>query len=319
MHELEFWKLISETLYIGLNVCLVVMVNATGDGPNRPGSKMAIMPDGRRFGTVGGGNSEKFLSDTALDMLGSTSSEPRLITLNHGDGNEGDESGMICSGTQVFALARLSSEDRVSVHQILRAMSEGIPGILKLSVTGLTFSESANFESSQKFDPNAWSYEEALNIDDTVTIIGGGHVSLALTPLLVSLGMRVTILDNRPNLDTMEANTLAHDLRVIDYKDIRSHVPLGDHSFVCIMTFGHEHDEMVLRQLANLDLKYLGMMGSAHKIGTIFEHLRVEGIPQEKLDKIHAPIGLAIGSNTPEEIAISIAAEIIGVRRGTIT
>ena len=319
MQDLDFWKIISDTLYIGVPVCLVIMVDASGDGPNRPGSKMAVMPNGQRFGTVGGGNSEKMLSETAVELLTETpGSGPQWMTLNHGNDEDGPESGMICSGVQVFALLCLTPEDRPTVHQMLRALSEGIPGQLILSSDGLAFSETTEPGLLRTFDPVSLYYKESIGRIDTVTLIGGGHVSLALTPLLRSLNLRVVVLDNRPDLDTMQANTLAHDLRVIDYNNVLPHIPAGDRSYVCIMTFGHEHDETVLRQLVHLDLKYLGMMGSAHKIKTIFDSLRKQGVSQEKLDKIHSPIGLHIGSNTPEEIAVSIAAEIIAVKRGII-
>ena len=316
MQDLDFWKRIADTLYVDVNVCLVTMVAASGEGPNRPGARMAVLPDGQRFGTVGGGNSEKMLSDLAVKMLSTEPlSDPRLLSLSHHDG-EGAASGMICSGTQHFTLHCLTPSNRPVLHQILRALSEGISGIIRLSPEGLNFEGTSESMASIRFDPDRWQYEEPVGRYDTVTLIGGGHVSLALTPLLFSLGMRVIVLDNRPDLDTMQSNRLAHARRVVDYENIRSHMLTGPNSYACIMTFGHQHDECVLRQILNLDLRYLGMMGSAHKIRTIFDHMLSEGFPQKTLDKVHAPIGMNIGSNTPEEIAISIVAEIIAVRRG---
>jgi len=109
-------------------------------------------------------------------------------------------------------------------------------------------------------------------------------VALALTPLLVRLGFRVVVLDDRPGLDTMEANTDADERRVVDYARIVEHVPAGPDSYVCIMTHGHRHDEEVLQQLLQIPLGYLGMMGSAPKVETIRRRLLARGASREALD-----------------------------------
>ena len=112
----------------------------------------------------------------------------------------------------------------------------------------------------------------------------------------------------------MAANTYAQEKQVVSYKSIGKHVSEGKQSYVVIMTFGHQADELVLGQLAGKKLRYLGLMGSPAKIAQIFASLKKKGVGAASLKKVHAPVGLPIHSHTPEEIAISIAAEIIQVK-----
>jgi xanthine dehydrogenase accessory factor len=132
-----------------------------------------------------------------------------------------------------------------------------------------------------------------------------------LWPTLI---FHIVVLDDRAQVATMAANTYAQQKQVISYKNIGKHVSEGHQSYVVIMTFGHQGDERVLQQLAGKKLRYLGLMGSPAKIAQIIAHLKKKGIGAASLKKVHAPVGLPIHSHTPEEIAISIAAEIIQVK-----
>ena len=117
----------------------------------------------------------------------------------------------------------------------------------------------------------------------------------------------------------MAHNHFAGKRVVVDYAEVAAHVPDGDRSWVTIMTHAHREDAFVLERLVDRDYAYLGMMGSAAKVRQIFADLESRGIPRPRLERVHAPIGVAIGSHTPAEIAVSIAAEIIAVlnRAGT--
>jgi len=146
-----------------------------------------------------------------------------------------------------------------------------------------------------------------------LVILGGGHVGRALSHMAEFVGFRVVILDNRdlplelfPK--AVEVVKRGYDNLPADYFD--------DSTCVVIVTAKHLADEVVLRQLANRPLAYLGMIGSKRKVAAIFQHLRDEGVGEEFLSRVHAPIGLSIGAQTPEEIAVSIIAEMIQVRSG---
>jgi xanthine dehydrogenase accessory factor len=310
----NIWNFIENRISNGCSISLVVMVDAEGNGPNRPGAKLAVSDDGQRCGTVGGGASEFSLVQTATDMLSDADNRlPEIIAMAHENSDNPDASGMICSGTQIFAVVCLTPDNLAEIQEIIAAEADNRSGTIRITPDGFCFKN--DIITVMRFQQNgSWLYEEPLGGGITVTLIGGGHVSLALTPILKKLGMRVRVLDNRKNLSTMEHNTEADEKLVISYNDIPEYVQTGSNSYVCIMTFGHKNDKDVLCKIAALPLGYLGMMGSDPKIAQIMQQLKKQGISTEALDAVHAPIGIPIGSNTPEEIAISIAAQIIAVR-----
>jgi xanthine dehydrogenase accessory factor len=145
--------------------------------------------------------------------------------------------------------------------------------------------------------------------------MGGGHCALALSELMSKLDFRISIFDDRPELNTISKNEFADEITIIDdYERIGGHLPDDDGAYVVVMTLGYASDKVVIKQLCGRDFKYLGVLGSKAKMATLMKELREEGIPKEQLSRIRTPIGLPINSRTPEEIAVSIAAEIIAVK-----
>jgi xanthine dehydrogenase accessory factor len=129
--------------------------------------------------------------------------------------------------------------------------------------------------------------------------------------MMSMLGFYVIVYDDRAGLNTLSANRFAQETHVVQYESIGNVIQANPFDYVAIMTIGYRSDKIVLRQLVEKSFFYLGMLGSAQKVSVVLEELRNEGIPEELLSHIHAPIGLNIGSQTACEIAISIAAEII--------
>ena len=150
----------------------------------------------------------------------------------------------------------------------------------------------------------------------TVVIFGAGHIAQALVPLLATLEYRTTVIDDRETFAHRDRFPLASDVQVRDLHDCLEGVPTGPTSCLVIVTRGHQHDETVLEQALGTSAGYIGLIGSKGKIGAIYKNLEKKGISRDRLDAVHAPIGLPLGSKSPEEIAISIAAELIAHRRG---
>ncbi|MCR4418764.1 MAG: XdhC family protein [Clostridia bacterium] len=155
-------------------------------------------------------------------------------------------------------------------------------------------------------------YAEPVEPHPEVLILGGGHVGLALARILAVLRYPTTVVDDRPEFATAERFP---GCRVIcgGFEEVLADYPLHQRSFVVIVTRGHRHDYACLRAVVSRPVAYLGMIGSHPKVEAIFESLRREGIAEEELARVCAPIGLDIGARTPEEIAVSIAAQIIAV------
>jgi xanthine dehydrogenase accessory factor len=288
---------------------LVFVVDHSGSVPGVTGTR-AVVSDLGIAGTIGGGAAEKQLLEKARKHTG----EPQVVRFRHTPG----EGGTLCSGLQVFAVVQLNPDDEAPLASMVETLGAHRTGTLGISEDGLRFSPGTT--SPHRFIENneRWDYTGPIGLLDTLTIVGGGHVSLAFSRVMATLPFRIVVLDNRDDLPTMEANHYAHERRVVDYEKLGNHVPDGDRSWVTIMTYGHNHDRLALEQLLDKDLAYLGVLGSKAKIRQMFAAMKNDGISESVLERVRAPIGISIGSHTPEEIAVSIAAEIVAVRNGRV-
>lgn len=149
-----------------------------------------------------------------------------------------------------------------------------------------------------------------------LVILGGGHIALPLVSIGRLLDYRVVVVDDRPEFVSPERFPEADEAICCNFDDIGKVLHLGARSSVVIVTRGHKHDLNCLRQVIKYPLAYAGMIGSRRKVHMIREQLIHEGVGIEKVDSVHMPIGVDIGAETPAEIAVSIAAELIKVRRG---
>ena len=150
-------------------------------------------------------------------------------------------------------------------------------------------------------------------------VVGAGHVGLHVSRLAASVGFRLHVIDDRAAFANTDRFPDAAEVVVDDIPAWLAQAALPRGSHVVVVTRGHRHDLDAIRALAGRDLAYLGLIGSRAKVARLFETLAEEGVPPEALRRIHAPIGLDIGAVTPEEIAVSIVAELIAVRRGRLT
>ena len=149
----------------------------------------------------------------------------------------------------------------------------------------------------------------------TLYIFGGGHISLTLAKIGKLTGFKIVVIDDRTEFANPQRFPEAELTIAKDFKEAFSELKIDKSSYIAIVTRGHAYDEVVLEWVLGTKAKYIGMIGSKTKNQTIFSHLLTKGFSQEKLDKVHAPIGLEIGAQSPEEIAVSIMAEVIKVRR----
>jgi len=153
---------------------------------------------------------------------------------------------------------------------------------------------------------------------DELVIVGAGHIARPLCRFGAMLGFRVVVLDDRPEFATRERFPDAVRVVRADFSDPFRDVDLGMGTHLVLVTRGHKYDYDALRDvlLRGVDLAYIGMVGSQRRVRAALEQLVKEGLPRERLEQVYAPIGLDIGAETPEEIAISIIAELVRIRRG---
>jgi xanthine dehydrogenase accessory factor len=159
-------------------------------------------------------------------------------------------------------------------------------------------------------------YIEPIEPAPELYVIGAGHVGTELATLAHAVGFEVHVVDDREKFASRDRFP---DVTAVVAEDIPTWIArtaLPPHAYVVIVTRGHTNDLDALRALATRELRYLGLIGSRAKVARIFEALQQEGVPAERLKRVHAPIGLDIGAVTPQEIAVSILAELIAVRHG---
>ncbi|OAT86472.1 XdhC/CoxI family protein [Desulfotomaculum copahuensis] len=149
-----------------------------------------------------------------------------------------------------------------------------------------------------------------------LVVLGGGNIAQPLVQIARLLGYRVTVVDDRPEFAAPARFPGAQRVICADFVQAIGQLTFGHWSSVVIVTRGHCQDLACLEQVVEKDLAYLGMIGSRRRVGLVKKHLRERGVPAERLERVHMPIGLDLGAQTPAEIAVSIAAEMINVRRG---
>jgi len=315
MNEEQFWKKILLEIEADNTVVLAIIIRREGSAPNVPGAKMFVTLD-NLHGTIGGGISEQKLVADARALIEEEKFTPETIHLEHNEKASENRSGMICSGSQTFALIPLTVKDKNVLEQIVEAYSRAKPGNLTLNKDGISIDFNRILTKDKIYieEDGKWIYRENVGMQNRLFVIGGGHVSLALSRIMETLDFHITVFDDRNNLPTMFSNSYANEKRIISYENIKEHIPEGNNIYITIMTFGHKSDELVLEKMLSRKHAYLGMMASTAKKKQIFDNLQDKGISGTLLKKVYSPIGVSIKSDTPEEIAVSIAAELIKVK-----
>jgi xanthine dehydrogenase accessory factor len=312
--ELELWHFIAERLRRGEPVMLLIVVDSSGSSPGRPGYKMAVSASGELCGSIGGGMMEVNLVEQAREVLsepGAVATEFRNHTIEQvHQKNSPHASGMICSGRQKVVRARLEAGDLGAVESIIDGLRMSDGRVFTVTTDGVGVEPPEGGTQNGEI-----LYRDNLGHADMLYIIGGGHCALALSELMSRLGFAISIFDDRPDLNTIEKNEFADEITIIDeYENIGGMIVPDENAYVVVMTIGYASDAVVMRKLIDHEFKYFGVLGSEAKMATLLRELKGEGIDADKIARIKTPIGLPIKSRTPDEIAVSIAAEIIAVR-----
>jgi xanthine dehydrogenase accessory factor len=146
-------------------------------------------------------------------------------------------------------------------------------------------------------------------------IFGAGHISKSLSKIAALAGFATTIIDNRDTFANRERFPEADEIFAEEYEEVFPKLPINETSYIIIVTRGHRDDMRVLRWAVGTEARYVSMIGSKRKVLNVVKELEKEGIARECMERVHAPMGLEIGAISPEEIAVSVAAEMIAVRR----
>ena len=327
----------------GQRAVLITMIDKQGSGPRQPGAKIVVAADGTFWGTIGGGRVENLAISVAKDFLpGDT-----RASITHFDlqpGHDGEKIDMLCGGRvsllfELFTpdpptkkllkefqelltttskgvwaidLSLVESEGKAQRHLIPRAAQQSQSAALR----ELIFKRLRGIRSSclLEIDGAAW-FIDNFTAAGQVVLAGAGHIALALAGLAHAAGFDVAVCDDRAEFANSTRFPEASEIRVVpDFAKIFSQIPVTSDSYIVILTHGHVYDQQVLQQALQTEARYIGMIGSRRKKETIYANLRETGISEQQLQAVHCPIGLAIGAESPFEIAVSIVAELIKKR-----
>lgn len=321
-NELQLWQFVADRLKEDESVILLVVAESSGSSPGRAGYKMAIGEDGELCGSIGGGVMEVNLVDQGRTMI----SEPGAIATGFREQvhqkNSPNSSGMICSGKQTVLFRLLTSDDAETVATVIGSIERRTAACLILASSrfSVEMPKAGTQNDDFKFEKHRdgeFIYREKLGAKNALYIVGGGHCALALSELMSKMDFHISIFDDRPELNTLDKNRFAETIEIIrSYEDIADHIHSSPNAYVVVMTLGYAFDKIVIQRLLDKEFRYFGVLGSRAKMATLMKELKAEGFDEVKLKQIHTPIGLAINSRTPEEIAVSIAAEIISIKNG---
>jgi xanthine dehydrogenase accessory factor len=283
----------------GERVALCTVVATRGSTPQAAGARMLLLSSGHTIGTLGGGCVEAEVRQQALRILAAGESKLLHFKLDH---DYGWDDGLICGGTMEIFVQTLQSRTAAEPYaQVLRAIEDG---------------RSAEIRFAYESAGQARTYIEMIDPPARLFIAGAGHVGQALAPLASAAGFRVSVIDDRADCASAERFPTAQS-RIIGQIDAElARVVIDAQTYIVIVTRGHRHDGKALEAVEDSPAKYVGLIGSRRKVMTIFQDLAARGVSLEKLSRVRAPIGLEIGAVTVAEIAISIAAELVAVRRG---
>ncbi len=203
-------------------------------------------------------------------------------------------------------------EERV-IEEARRVMEEDYLTVLQFELPE---------EEAQKWGLTA---EQTLNVFiepivpiPTLYLFGGGHVSLFVGKVAKLAGFKLVVIDDRPAFANFERFPEADEVIVEDFTKVFDRLSIDDSSYIVSITRGHQHDDKVMEQAVKTPAKYLGMIGSKRKVRISWQKLEAKGIPRHLLERVHAPVGLDINADTPAEIAVSIVAQMIQVRRSNM-
>ena len=313
---MDVWQFISGKQLASISIVLLYVLKSDGSSPGRQGFKMAVSADGDFCGSVGGGIMEHKFVEMAKAQLKKNAQSAEVYKQVHNKRAASNQSGMICSGEQTIFLYHLQNNDLSQVNALVVSLENNFNGTLKLSRSGIIFLNEVPL-TDYYFEQ---SDEDFLLVEKTgyknfLHIIGGGHCALALSKLMRELDFYIHVYDERDTLNTMQQNTFAHKKTLVSsYAVLNEIIPDNDHCYVVIMTLGYRSDYEAFKALLGKKIKYTGLLGSSKKIEKLFADHRKENLHGELLNEIHAPAGMRIKSQTPSEIAVSIAAEIIAIK-----
>jgi xanthine dehydrogenase accessory factor len=329
----------------GERIATATVVSTQGSTPREVGAKMVVRSSGETTGTIGGGCGEAEAWQAALDAL--KDGRRRTVTLDL-TGDISLDTEMVCGGVMEvfvdlwgagdldllqaanesmqrngrFAVVTALTTDQSGGHRLILPNGDALGTLGDKDLdTGVTPVELAALRDGLSQTIPSTDVQPALFVEvqvkpPTMLIAGAGHIAVPLARMGAMLGFRVVVVDDRPVFANTERFPDADEVIAAPFGEALSGHPFDERTYITIMTRGHAHDLECLLEVIDKPVAYIGMIGSRRRVKGVLEMVKEKGHSEELLARVHAPIGLDIGARTPEEIAVSVIAEVIQARRG---
>lgn len=249
------------------------------------------------IGTLGGGCVEAEIRKRAFELLQHNQSKLLSFQLDH---DYGWDDGLICGGGMDVAVMSLTDAHKSQIQK---------------TAADVCANKDARITFNVEQDDQVAAYRVRVESQPQLVIAGAGHIGASLAKMCVDLEFDVTVIDDRAEFANPDRLPPPIHVIVGDIEQSLRQMAIDRHTYVVIVTRGHNHDEQALSAVIESDARYLGLIGSRRKIKLIFDDLVEAGVDRKKLERVHAPIGLDINAVTVPEIAVSIAAQLIATRR----
>ncbi|MFQ5702421.1 MAG: XdhC family protein [Gemmatimonadales bacterium] len=311
---------------------LVTLARQRGSLPMGSDAKMLVALTGDRRGTVGGGCVEGDVIRQALQVAQGTEPEFARHRL---DADSAGDIGLSCGGTVEFFLEPIVASHRMAQlydcvaraiqdrrHATVYTGADWTDGPCKGAKLGSEFLVVGNVEEvparsrmSTYFDSATNTLVESIRRVPRVVIFGAGHVGKEIAKVAAGAGFQVTVIDDREEFANPERIPWASEVVAGDFRAVLDKMSFDEDDFVLSTTRGHKFDAYVVERTAGSPARYVGMLGSKRKRKVVLRALEQAGVARDALERVRTPIGLDVGADTPEEIAVSVVAELISVRR----
>jgi xanthine dehydrogenase accessory factor len=330
------WYAACELAQAGAAGALATVSRQRGSLPMARDAKLLVAQDGRSWGTVGGGCTEADVAEQALAVAQSGAPSFVRHTLN---ADLAGDVGLSCGGTvELFLEPVVATPEMAALYGALAEAAEHrVAGTVLTAVdwsggprkearigdelvrVGAPFDfepgTAAQSRAAAHVDERLGALVEPLERVPRVVIFGAGYVGRAIAKVAADAGFYVLITDDREEFADPDRMPWAHEVIAADFRAVLDRLSLDADDYVLAATRGHGYDAEVVERTATSPARYVGMLGSARKRAVIFEALQRAGVPREALQRVRVPIGEDIGADTPAEIAVSVVAELIRVRR----
>ena len=330
---MDLYSIIDEYLERGSGGALATIVKKLGAAPREEGAKMFVGSDGKFYGTVGGGCTEAEVWQEARKVIKTGAAKLLHYTM---DGKQLEEDGMICGGNVDIFVEPVADKYRTLYRAIPQLERQGVGALLITRFSEREFSKSLIREDGvvlgdapgeeARTDFQQYLREkkpvvsgntvvEPLQTSPVLYVFGAGHVSQYVSRVATMVDFNVTVIDDREEFANTGRFPEAERVIADDFLHVFDQLSFHGNEYVVILTRGHKHDALVLEQVMRRPTRYVGMIGSKRKTRMVMDYMKQRGFDEKTLGSVYAPIGISINSETPQEIAVSIVAELIKVRR----